>query len=190
VQKNLSYIAGMMEYLCQKPRTAGSKWNAEVRQKLITHYKEFGFNVDIQEINFVGWTLEEWPTVEYLQPIQKTMINVLPVVWSGSTKGNIEGTIQEEYGKCPLTLRTFEAYEWDCFPIINNENTIVGVLLSNERDDRMVWPQPLMKVMLFRMLSSGQQKALLSKNALAKKCQYKSGYLLNLSIYLTKYWAI
>ena len=137
------YIAEIVEAVCQKPRPAGSQWNATVRKILIDRYRLLGFDVSVQESKFTGWELDEWPRVDYLAPINKTISDCLPVVWSGSIDdGPIDGTVMSGVEGILPKIKTFEAYEWSCFPVIDHKGILRAVLLSNERDDRLVWPQP------------------------------------------------
>jgi len=136
------YIAEIVKSLCQYPRTAGSPWNATVRQILVDRYRSLGFDVQVHKAKFVGWELVEWPWAEYLAPIKRPLADCLPVVWSGSTDEPIVGTITRAVEEIPSKLTTFEAYEWNCFPVVDQKGGLKAVLLSNERDDRLVWPQP------------------------------------------------
>jgi hypothetical protein len=138
------YVAQIIQAVCENPRPVGSHWNSVVRQMLIDRYRLLGYDVDLQESEFTGWQLDKWPQVEYTSPIEKPVPDCLPVVWSGSIEEDepINGIVLSNVEGVPAKIKTFEAYEWNCFPVVDEKGILRVVLLSNERDDRLVWPQP------------------------------------------------
>lgn len=120
----------IIKELAKKSRVAGTKRNKEIKNFLIGKLKKFNYQTKIQNLSFTGWKLVEKPQLK----IFGQKVKVLPVVWSGSSKGIIRG-----YLKKATKIKTFEAYDWIRYAIVNREK-IEGYIIS--RPD-MVWPQPI-----------------------------------------------
>src|SRR5262249_47013591 len=61
-----------------------------------------------------------------------------PVVWSGSTNGETSGEVRLNVPGVPATIKTYESYEWNVFPVFGESGRVAAWLLSNTT----VWPQP------------------------------------------------
>ncbi len=131
------YIADTLRFLCQQPRAAGSAWNATVQDFLAAEFRSMGYAVRRQEFPFTGWELLDAPHGGFLTPTERPFTECLPVVWSGSTPGEVEGVIQPGAFGLPSFITTFEAYDWECFPVVNDSG-VVACLLSAAT----IWPQP------------------------------------------------
>ncbi len=133
-----SCLTDVLITLCRQPRPAGSAANAAVRDWLMDQYRGMGYEVELDASPFVGWELLAPPRVEYLSPLQRPLVDCWPVVWSGSTDGEVAGAIRPGAAGLPATLRTFEAYDWDLYPVVDAGGAVVSCLLSGAN----VWPQP------------------------------------------------
>ncbi|WP_157369555.1 M28 family metallopeptidase [Zavarzinella formosa] len=133
-----NFLNDLLTFLCQEPRVAGSVRNAEIAGRLRKLYDQMGYQTDLHEFEFVGWRQLASPTVRYMKPVRRGLEDCLPVVWSKPTNGLVTGKIKAVTG-FPAMLRTFEAYDWHVFPVVDKAGSVAACLLSNT----VVWPQPL-----------------------------------------------
>ncbi|MFC1786671.1 M28 family metallopeptidase [Halobacteriota archaeon] len=125
----------MLEILCKEPRPAGSFRISEIKDYLSYTLSKLGYDVQVQTSPFESWELIEEPRVKFLKPTE-IEISCIPVVWSGSiSEAEVVGKL-EPAGK----IKTFEAYEWDRYAVINSEGEALVYLITRED---MVWAQPL-----------------------------------------------
>lgn len=137
------YVKQVMTRLCQQPRCAGTRGAAIARGNLQYWYEAVGYATHLQTAEFTGWELVEPPRVTYEVPIQAPLRDCLPVVWSGSTDGEVVGRVLRDPAIPPEKIKTFEAYEWFRYHIIDENSSVLAYLLTNDRPDKMVWPQSL-----------------------------------------------
>ena len=111
------------------PRVAGTAQCNKVRDLIAKKLKALGFEVSLQEVPFTGWKVLKKPVLK----LNGKKVKVLPVIWSGSTKGVLKGRLLKA-GK----TKTFEAYQWIRYKIVDSENKAKGFVIT--RPD-MVWLQ-------------------------------------------------
>ncbi len=121
--------------LCKRPRPAGSKRIKEVRNYIISILKRHSYVVEQKRYPFTGWELLGKPSFSFIRPVRKT-VDCIPVVWSGSTEKELVGRIVPAFN----TIKTFEAYSWQLYSVVDDKNRIVANVMT--RPD-MVWAQPL-----------------------------------------------
>lgn len=129
-------IKDIMEIICKQPRTSGTLYNTEISRYLNQKLVDIGYEVLIDTHPFTGWEQSREPEVKITKPIIKD-VKCLPVVWGGTTNGkHLQGKVVPFF----KTIKTFEAYDFQCFSIVDNNGKVSGCLLT--RPDS-VWPQPL-----------------------------------------------
>ena len=119
----------IIKELSEKPRVAGTKRNKEIVDFLIKELRKYGYQTKTQNFPFTGWKLINKPKLK----IFDKPVKVLSVVWSGSTKRVAKGYLRKA-GE----IKTFEAYEWARYAIIDNQGKIKGYIIS--RPDK-IWGQ-------------------------------------------------
>jgi len=126
----------LFEKFCQQSRMSGTDFNQEISSFLTIELKKMGYIVEQQEHPFVGWELLEKPILNLTSPINH-QAECIAMVRSGSTDGKqIKGKILSFFS----TMKTFEAYDFQKFSIVDDNNKVIGVILT--RPD-MVWAQPI-----------------------------------------------
>lgn len=125
----------VLKILCNKPRFSGSIRNKEIRNYLAKELRSFGYSVSLQGFPFTGWELIKTPQARFIEPISQK-IETLPVVWSPPIeKDEITGQLRKVKG-----IKTFEAYPWERFAVVDKKGRPLVYLLT--RKD-FVWAQPL-----------------------------------------------
>ncbi len=119
----------LIKEISKKPRVAGTKQCNKVRDLLIKKLESLGYKTRVQKLSFTGWELTEKPKLK----LNNKSVKVLPVLWSGSTKGILKGTLKEA-----SRIKTFEAYEWIRYKIIDKNKKTKGYVIT--RPD-IVWLQ-------------------------------------------------
>jgi len=144
-----------------------------------------GYHVDTEDSVFTGWELLEEPWVEYIQPVKRPFEKCLPVVWSGSTDGEVTGKVASKVSYIPKTIKTFEFYKWKVFPVLDGRGVLKACLLSND----IVWPQPIDKnknhtpyIMISPKDMRFIKKCIKRKNVVEVRLSIKSRYLENQKI--------
>ena len=116
----------LIKELSKKPRIAGSKRNKQTCNYLADKLSKLGYGTTIKKYPFTGWERIQKPILK----INNKKVKVLPLIWSSS--GKVKGRLRF-IGK----FKTFEAYEWFRWAIIDKNKT-VGYVIS--RPD-IVWLQ-------------------------------------------------
>jgi hypothetical protein len=116
----------LIKTLSKKPRIAG--YNKDISNFLSKKLNNLGYKTTIKKYRFIGWKNIKKPVLK----IDEKKVKVLPLIWSGS--GKVKGKL-----KFVGRFKTFEAYQWFRWAIINNGKRI-GYIIS--RPD-MVWTQPV-----------------------------------------------
>ncbi len=126
----------LMQRFCQKPRTAGTAFNREIKGQIVKYLERFGYAVTLDEHPFRGWQLIGQPSFKFLRP-QKRNVKCIAVMRSGSTNGQIiSGTLKNAFA----ATKTFEAYDFQKFTVVDDKEQDICVVLT--RPD-MVWAQPI-----------------------------------------------
>lgn len=102
----------LIKEISKIPRVAGSKQCNIIRDLLVKKFKTLDYCVKLQKIKFTGWNLIEKPKIKINNKFEK----VLPVLWSGS--GKLKGVLKET-----SKIKTFEAYEWIRYKIVDRNKT-------------------------------------------------------------------
>lgn len=127
-----------LDFLTEQPRIASSKRNKEIAGFLRGELSFLGYDVDVDEHQFMGWDLLERPSFSFTSPEKKDAITT-QMVWSGSTKGKVKGRLVSSG-----TQLTFEAYPFRRYSIIDKEGKEQAYVLT--RPD-LVWLQSLTNAM-------------------------------------------
>lgn len=102
----------LIKKLSEKPRVAGTKEGLNNYNLICQNFDELDYNVKTQTVNFMGWELVKPPKLK----INNKMVKCLPLLWSGS--GSVRGRLIKT-----TKMKTFEAYEWLRYKIVDNEKT-------------------------------------------------------------------
>ena len=104
-------------------------------------------------------------------------VKVLPVLWSGSTKGILKGTLKEA-----SRIKTFEAYEWIRYKIIDKNNKTKGYVIT--RPD-IVWLQLVDRKskLPYFMVHPEAYKEIKDKKDIKVQASVKSKFIKNQQIY-------
>ena len=65
-------------------RFGGSDAEHRTAMYLAGRFRDLGLQTDMQRFNFIGWGIEQWPTLQILTP-EQIEIEVAPLLYSGST---------------------------------------------------------------------------------------------------------
>jgi len=155
------------------PRVAGTMQCDKVRGLIVEKLESLGFAVELQELSFTGWEVAKKPALK----INGKKVKVLPVLWSGSTKGTVKGRLV----KAPK-IKTFEAYEWHRWKIVDSKNRVKGFVIS--RPD-MVWLQLVDKKsrLPYFMVYPGTFRKLEGQKNIEVEASVKSRFFKNRKIY-------
>ena len=163
----------LIKEISKKPRVAGTKQCNKVRDFLIKKLESLGYKTRVQKLSFTGWDLIEKPKLR----INNKNVKVLPVLWSSSTKGTLKGILKET-----SRIKTFEAYEWIRYKIIDKNNKTKGYVIT--RPD-VVWLQLVdrkSKLPYFMIYPETYKEVKDKKNVIAE-ASVKSKFIKNQYIY-------
>jgi hypothetical protein len=122
-------MLNLIKKISQKPRVAGTAQCNKIRDILVDKFNLLGYMTRQQKINFTGWEIKEKPKIK----LNGHDVKVLPVLWSGSSNGIIKGKLKEA-----PKIKTFEAYEWIRYKILDKNSITKGHVIT--RPD-VIWLQ-------------------------------------------------
>jgi len=163
----------LIKKITEKPRVAGTPQCDKVKDFLAKQLECLGYETKIQKVPFVGWKVIEKPKLI----LNGKNVNVLPVLWSGSTKGNVKGTLRPA-----SPIKTFEAYKWLRWKIVDKSNKIKGYIIT--RPDT-IWLQLVDKKskLPYFMVYPKTYKEIKDEKNIKVEASVESKFITNQSIY-------
>lgn len=159
----------LIKRLSKRPRVAGTEDGKEACKLIENIFNNFGYDTEIQTVDFTGWKLIEKPKLK----INNKPVKCLPVIWSGS--GKVKGRIVNA-GR----IKTFEAYQWLRYRIVDNGKT-KGYVIT--RPD-IIWLQLVDKKskLPYFMVYPDTCKMLKEEKNLTAEGSVKSRFIMNQKI--------
>ena len=163
----------LIKQISKKPRVAGTEQCNKVRDILIKELESLDYKIRVQKLPFTGWELVKKPKLK----LNNKTIKVLPVLWSGSIKGILKGTLKEI-----SRVKTFETYEWIRYRIIDKNNKTKGYIIT--RPD-VVWLQLVDRKskLPYFMIYPETYKEIKNKKNVTVEASVKSRFIKNQHIY-------
>ncbi|MBI4652926.1 M28 family peptidase [Candidatus Kuenenbacteria bacterium] len=162
----------LIKEISKKSRVAGTEQCNKVRDILIKKLESLGHQIEIQKLPFIGWEVIVKPKLK----INNKNIEVLPVIWSGSTKGILKGILKET-----SSIKTFEAYKWIRYKIVDGIKT-KGYVIT--RPD-IIWLQLIdqKSKLPYFMVHPKTYKKIKDKKNIKIEASIKSKFIKNQFIY-------
>lgn len=128
-----SKMLNLIDQLSNKigERFAGTPAEHEAAHAILGAFREFDPGAYLDEINFIGWAIDGWPSLTIGTGENLRKINCAPIAYSGATApGGVSGTLKR-WGKKILIAGL---YEPPVYAVMQGERVIAQIMVAPSDD--------------------------------------------------------